>query len=122
MLAAAALIDEASTLGAGSQYDPYLDEIDRVSGLLVRRSEASDVALDTLLRMLARLAIDTTRLSRGQVTAVEAGIGETTAELSVAAEAVIANVCATSSPAEPAPPMRDADDGRIHPSGETGVA
>jgi LysM repeat protein len=92
-LAAARSIERASSEGAGTRYAPFLEEIDRVSGLLVRRSEASTRELDALLRVLAGLAIDTTRLGLGQVSADEADIGTTTEELRVAGDAVIADVC-----------------------------
>ena len=120
--AAAELIDQASTRGAGMQYTPFLEEIDRVSGLLVRRSEAAPAELDTLLRVLARLAIDATRLGLGQVTAADAAVAETTAELRAASDRVLADVCATSSAPEPSRPLPDADERPVHPSRETGVA
>ena len=121
-LFAAELIEQASTRGGGSQYAPYLDDINRVSGLLVRRSEASTAELDALLRILARLAIDATRLSLGQVSAAEADVADTAADLRAAGDAVLAEICATSSPAAPLKPRRDADERPVHPSRETGVA
>ncbi len=121
-LSAAELIEQASTRGGGSQYAPYLDDINRVSGLLVRRSEASTAELDALLRILARLAIDATRLSLGQVSAAEADVAETAADLRAAGDAVLAEICATSSPAAPLRPQQDADERPVHPSRETGVA
>jgi LysM repeat protein len=92
-LAAARSIEAASSQGAGTRYAPFLEEIDRVSGLLVRRSEASTAELDALLRVLARLAIDTTRLGLGQISAAEADIGATAEELRAAGDAAIASVC-----------------------------
>lgn len=93
-LAAARAINQTAGEGAGTRYAPYLDEVDRISGLLVRRSEASAAELDALLRVLAGLAIDTTRLGLGQVSADDLDFDGTIAELRTAGDAVIVDVCA----------------------------
>ncbi len=120
--AAAELIGQASTRGAGTQYTPFLEEIDRVSGLLVRRSEAARAELDTLLRVLAKLAIDATRLGLGQVTAADAAVAETAAELRAASDRLLDDVCANASAPEPSRPSPNAAEFPVHPSRETGVA
>ena len=82
--AAARSIEQTAAGGAGTRYAPYLDEIDRISGLLVRRSEAGTAELDALLRVLAGLAIDTTRLGLGQVAADDLDFVATLEELRAA--------------------------------------
>lgn len=93
-LAAARSIEQTASQGAGTRYAPSLDEIDRISGLLVRRSEAATAELDALLRVLAGLAVDTTRLGLGQVAADDLELDVTLEELRAAGDAVIVDVCA----------------------------